>query len=254
MRIGTQTPVIQAKVATPQVATPAAATAAPEAKDTVTTSQPSDAGQMAKMAVTGLGGLALAIPCTYAGLAGGAVVGGLLGGAIGPITGSLTSNGMWGAISSAWSTAGTVGQIGLALGGATALAGSFALSSKIGSVFVKDNEPKAPINWKNPVNAIGGTVLLTAGIAAGTVGGLALAGGAAAAGTLVNGLIHHGFTAAAMSGLGHNALVAAGVGGAVGGLVGMTGGASLTTGAARHVVDPATKFVTGLFHKEPAKA
>lgn len=201
---------------------------------------------MVKMAVTGLGGIALAIPCAYAGLAGGAVVGGLLGGAMGPVAGALTDHGVMSAIGTAWHSAGTMGHVGVVLGTATALAGAFSVSSAIGSIGMHDSKPKAHANLANPVTFAAGTVLLTAGIAAGAVGGLALAGGAAAAGTVVNGLIHHGFTAAALAGVGHNAVLAGALGGGTAAVVGGAGGAKLTLAAARNIVDPATNFIHGM--------
>jgi hypothetical protein len=242
MIIGTPASIPSAPVANK----PAASAPAPaeQPKDKVETSSGGDSGQFAKMAITGIGGIALAIPCTYAGLAGGAVVGGLLGGAMGPVTGALSSSGMGGAITAAWHTAGTMGHLGLVIGGATALAGAFAISSKVGSVFTHDKANHAAINWKNPVNMAVGTVLVTGGLAAGAVGGLALFGGAAAATTAVSGLIHSGFHAAALNGTAHNAFLYGGIGGATAGIVGFAGAKSLTEGFARHVVDPATNLIT----------
>lgn len=238
--------------------TPAAATATPAAgpTDTVATSSPeqaSDARQMAKMAVTGVGGLILAVPCAYAGLAGGALVGGVLGGALGPVTSAMTSSGLGSAMSAAWHSAGSVGHAGLFLGGATALVGAFSLSNSLGKLITHEHASTTPIKWANPATIAVGTTLLTAGISAGAVGGLALAGGAAGAATIASGLIQNGFTAAALSGLGHNALTYGLAGAVTAGTVGVFGAAALTKGIARHVIDPASNLLPAFKEKVAAK-
>jgi hypothetical protein len=147
-------------------------------------------------------------------------------------------------LSSAWAGAGTMGQIGITIGTATALAGSLAIGAKVGKAagrlcgLPKEQETAKPINWKNWGTVGLGTTLMTTGVAGGIVGGIALAGGAAAAGSVLSGLLHSGFHAAALSGMGESALVAGAIGGVVSGVVGATGGAALTKMAARHVIDP----------------
>jgi hypothetical protein len=183
------------------------------------------------------------------------VVGGLLGSAVGPIAGALSDKNILSAIGTAWNTAGSMGHLGLVLGGATALAGAFVISSKVGNLLTGDHGSNKAINWKNPATVIAGTTLVTAGLAAGAVGGIILGGGGAAAGTLISGLVHSGFHAAALTGLGTHALIGGTAGAIVAGGVGLAGGTSLTSGLARHVIDPVTaKIKNGSIDLSSVKA
>lgn len=234
------------QVVTPKIQTPVATEKAPAApQDSVEVNQGSDGANMMKMAVTGLTGVAIAIPTAYAGLAGGAIVGSLAGGALGPVLGAVQGHGVLSALGQAWSSAGSVGHAGAVLGGALALAGSAAAASKLGNAtghllgIPKNASAGAHINWKNPVNTAVGTVLMTTGIASGTVGGMALVGGATAAGTILDGLVHNGFSAAALSGVGHNALIGGGIGAIVAGTIGTMGAMAATKLISRNLIDPA---------------
>lgn len=224
------------------------AEASPEApKDAVVVSSGSDFAQMTRMAVTGMSTLALAIPVSYAGLTGGAIVGAGIGGALGPVLGAFDGNGLLGAVGAAWHGAGTFGHAGMVLGGASALIGSYAAGKGLGNLAGRAlGMPKEPngdkrINWANVANVATGTALLTTGLAGGTVGGLVLAGGASAASTIISNAVEHGFNSAIVAGVGHNAVVFGTMGAVIAGTVSTLGAAKLTKMVARNVIDPTTE-------------
>jgi hypothetical protein len=250
MKLGqVTTPVVQRPVVKAE-RTEVAADSAP--KDTV--EQGSDAGQMAKMATTGIVTIASFVPVTYCGVVGGAILGGLVGAGVAPLTGALAHGGFVSGLAAAWNTLGGMGKAGMVLGTLTGVAGSLAIGqgagNLVGKVFgaPKDDGSKHRVNWKNPVNATIGTTLLTVGLAGGALGGVALVGGTAAAGTLVKGLIQHGFSGAALEGVGSAGMLAGGIGAAIAGFGGACGGAKLTRMAATYAVDPLTNVVTNAIH------
>jgi hypothetical protein len=244
MKLGqVTTPVVQRPVVKAE-RTEVAADTAP--KDTV--EQGSDAGQMAKMATTGIVTIASFVPVTYCGVVGGAILGGLVGAGIAPLTGALAQGGFVSGLAAAWNTLGGMGKAGMILGTLTGVAGSLAIGQGAGNLVGKvfgapKDDPNKRVNWKNPVNAAVGTTLLTVGLAGGALGGVALIGGTAAAGSLVKGLFQHGFTGAALEGVGSAGMLAGGIGAAIAGFGGACGGAKLARMSANYVVDPLANAV-----------
>ncbi|MEW6283677.1 MAG: hypothetical protein AB1758_34015, partial [Candidatus Eremiobacterota bacterium] len=92
----------------------------------------SEVGEGAKLLVGGVGGLLLVIPCLYAGVIGGAVVGSMLGLGFGPIAGAVASNGFMGMLGTVWSSTSTVAKAGMILGGVSGLVGGWGTASFIG--------------------------------------------------------------------------------------------------------------------------
>lgn len=245
------------QIATRQTAAkPQVAADSTEIKDTVVKSEGgSENGQLAKMAVTGIGTAIAFVPVTYGGVVGGAVLGGLAGMGLSPMSFALAKGGFLSGLGAAWSTLGGMGKAGMILGTMTGIAGSFAIGKAAGNLVGKvlgapsETSHKHP-NLKNPVTFAAGATLLTVGLVGGAIGGVALVGGTAAAGSLVKGVFEHGFSKAAFDGIGSTALKFGVGGAAVAGIGGAMGGAKLTKGLANWVVDPATNAITGLIHKD----
>lgn len=208
----------------------------------------------------GAGGLALAGAAMYAGVLGGAVVGSALGLGAGPVVASLGSSGAWNFLGQTLHTAGAAAQAGIVVGGATGALGAWGIGSTLGNGIGKptgallgalpgatagiwrrlEGRPAAPDPKLKPseikepltadLNQMTGVAKVAAmgigglGLLAGGTGGALLGGSVMAAGNLVQGLLAHNVSLAALAG---PAGVGALVGGAAGAFIGGKGGFEL---------------------------
>lgn len=208
----------------------------------------SDFGNAVQMGAGGIGALALIIPCMYAGVIGGAVVGSMLGLGFGPIAGSVASSGFMGMLSTVWTSTSTVAKAGMVLGGVSGLLGGWATGTGVGNalgrVFGADKEdPGKHVKVSGPVKGTIGFVTVGGGALAGGVGGGILGASVASAGSLLHGLTLNGFNMAAMSNMGTAALIGGGIGLVAFGAMGMAGGYKIAKTAARLIdkLTPAEK-------------
>ncbi|MCE7873147.1 hypothetical protein DYH09_22615 [bacterium CPR1] len=212
--------------------------AAPQ--DQAQLSEGSEFGNAVKMGVGGVGALALIIPCMYAGVIGGAVVGSMLGLGFGPIAGAVTSNGFLGMVGTVWQSTSTVAKAGMVLGGVSGLLGGWAtgtgVGNAVGRLFGADKEdPSKHVKISGPIKGTIGFVTVGGGAVAGGVGGGILGASVASAGSLIHGLTLNGFNMAAMSNMGSAALIGGGIGLVAFGAMGMMGGYKVAKTAARLV-------------------
>lgn len=213
---------------------------ASEPQDKAEVREGSDFGNAVQMGAGGIGALALIIPCMYAGVIGGAVVGSMLGLGFGPIAGSVASHGFMGMLSTVWTSTSTVAKAGMVLGGVSGLLGGWATGTGIGNalgrVFGADKEdPSKHVKINGPIKGTIGFVTVGGGALAGGVGGGILGASVASAGSLIHGLTLNGFNMAAMSNMGSAALIGGGIGLVAFGAMGMAGGYKIAKTAARLV-------------------
>ncbi|MBS2040573.1 hypothetical protein JST97_36640 [bacterium] len=210
-------------------------------------------GNATSTVLGGAGALTLATGSLYAGVLGGAVVGSALGLGAGPVVASLGSSGALSFLGTTFTTAGLAAKTGIVLGGAAMAAGAWGIGGSLGSAIGKPvgallgapvgfaqgvwghmegatpaapapapaSAPKPPVLDLN--NMSGATKMMAMGIGgmgllAGGAGGAILGASVASTHNLVQGLLAHNVTLAAITGAaGIGALIGAGAGAVIGG-------------------------------------
>jgi hypothetical protein len=209
-------------------------------------------GNATSTVLGGAGALTLATGSLYAGVLGGAVVGSALGLGAGPVVASLGSSGALDFLGTTFGTAGMAAKAGIILGGAAMAAGAWGIGSSLGGAIGKPvgallgapvgfaqgvwghmegaapdlpeaPKPKARPQFLDLNNMSGGTKIMAMGIGgmgllAGGAGGAILGASVASTHSLVQGLLAHNVTMAAITGAaGFGALLGAGTGAVIGG-------------------------------------
>lgn len=220
MKLGSVTaPTIQPVVTKTAATTEPAATEVIVDKVQRSEAKGSDTAQYVKMAATGLGTVALAVPAMYAGSLGGAIVGSSLGIGTGAALAAISSTGALDFLKTTFAGTGTGAKIGIVIGTLSGIAGAYAVGKTLGNgaarVLGGEKDPVHASSLKEEKRVIP-SLIAGIGGTAGVVGGGIIGAGVFAAGSVMANGFQNALTVAP------GAALTGGIAGAV--LFGLLGG------------------------------